>query len=81
MQFGDDPFQALQSALTAFVGEPIKGLPPFQGGIAGLMDTNLDNASSECRPLISMSFSSRRWLLDFFDWVIAWDHRQQLAHG
>src|SRR5215471_9787192 len=37
----DDPFPSLGAALARWRSEPVAGLPPFQGGIAGLFGYDL----------------------------------------
>ena len=43
-ELGIDPFAAVTGRLAEYSANPIAGLPPFQGGAAGLMSYELGHA-------------------------------------
>lgn len=64
---------ALQESLAPFHAEPISGLPPFQGGAAGLIGYEW-GAALRGVPL-QPELELPPMHLGLYDWVIAWDHR------
>ncbi len=74
-----DPLESLQRRLQSFETEPVAGLPPFQGGAAGLLSYDL-NRSWERLPLPrSDEFGLPALAVGIYDWVLAWDYEQQRA--
>ena len=72
--FGVDPFARLREWSQRFVSETVPGLPPFQGGAAGLLSYELGGAWEELpRPAIN-EFELPWLAVGLYDWVIAWDH-------
>ncbi len=71
------PFTTLrqwQKLLPDFNGEERNSLPPFCGGIAGLMSYELGHAFEHTpRPAID-DFKAPALLAGLFDWAIVWDH-------
>lgn len=71
------PFTTLrewQQCLPVFSNEEAAGLPPFCGGIAGLMSYELGHAFERIpRPAID-DFETPPLLAGLFDWAIVWDH-------
>ena len=43
-EFGRDPFVEIRKTFERFSTDPIEGLPPFQGGAAGLLSYELGHA-------------------------------------
>ena len=83
--FGVDPFERLRGWSLQFQAETVPGLPPFQGGVAGLLSYELGGAW-ECLPRPEVDEFELPWLaVGVYDWVIAWDHLQQrawvISHG
>ncbi len=83
--YGRDPFRDLRARLAEQRRDPIAGLPPFQGGAAGLASYEL-GACWERLP--QAEFDELRLpclVAGLYDWVLAWDHLQQrawiIAHG
>jgi para-aminobenzoate synthetase component 1 len=71
-----DPFAALAKYLPRFVIRPVRGLPPFQGGVAGLFGYGLCHHLERLpRPRFD-DFDVPDLALGFYDWVIAFDHAQ-----
>jgi para-aminobenzoate synthetase component 1 len=69
-----DPFRALQHCLSQWKSETIEGLPPFQGGAAGLFGYDLCHHIERLpRPAVD-EFQTPDMAVGFYDWVIAFDH-------
>jgi para-aminobenzoate synthetase component 1 len=78
-EFGVDPFRSLRTRLREFQSEPIEGLPPFQGGVVGLLGYELGTAFEKIPRVATDEFSVPDLAVGFYDWVLAWDHRQRRA--
>src|SRR5262249_38287914 len=66
-----DPFQALQHSLRQWQTETLPGLPPFQGGAAGLFGYDLCHHIERLpRPDLD-EFQTPDLAIGFYDWVIA----------
>jgi para-aminobenzoate synthetase component 1 len=71
---GPDPFAELKAKLARFPLETLAGLPPFQGGVAGLFGYGLQHAVERLpRPRFD-EFAAPDLAVGFYDWVIAFDH-------
>src|SRR4051812_37453292 len=69
-----DPFAELNRRLAAFPVPTLPGLPPFQGGVAGLFGYGLQHAVERIgRPRFD-EFRVPDLAVGAYDWVIAWDH-------
>src|SRR5213075_3175699 len=69
-----DPFAVLAERLARCRAEPIAGLPPFQGGAAGLFGYDLCHFLEKLpRPLWN-DLATPPLAVGFYDWVIAFDH-------
>lgn len=83
--FGADPFARLRGLLSEYRCEPIAGLPPFQGGLAGLFSYELGGAFERVPRATTDEFEIPHVAVGIYDWVIAWDHRQRrawvISHG
>jgi|HubBroStandDraft_6_1064221.scaffolds.fasta_scaffold23444_2 para-aminobenzoate synthetase component 1 len=77
--FGTDPFVRPRAILRECQSEPIEGLPPFQGGVAGLLSYELAGAFERIRPAATDEFELPDLAVGAYDWVICWDHRQRRA--
>ena len=73
-QFGYDPFTNSQAELERYRVDPIPGLPPFQGGIAGLLGYELGQSWERVPSAIQNEFRVPVMAIGLYDWVIAWDH-------
>ncbi|MDB5344598.1 MAG: pabB [Schlesneria sp.] len=77
--FGDDPFRLLESTLNPLANDSVEGLPPFQGGVAGLMGYELGQCFERVPTAADDEFQLPSLAAGLYDWVIAWDHHQQRA--
>jgi para-aminobenzoate synthetase component I len=69
-----DPFVVLAERLSRYRAEPLPGLPPFQGGAAGLFGYDLCHYLERLpRPRFD-EFEVPDLAVGFYDWVIAFDH-------
>lgn len=87
--YSSDPFASVRTMIARlndqFQLERLPDLPPFQGGVAGMLSYEL----GRCWERISRSGKDEFDLPDawfgIYDWVIAWDHQQDqawvIAHG
>lgn len=83
--FGESPFAEIAEAVERFTGETITGLPPFQGGAAGLLGYDLGQAFERLPPVERRGGDLPALAVGIYAWVIAWDHEQGrawlIAHG
>jgi len=69
-----DPFAVLAERLGRYRTEQLPGLPPFQGGAAGLFGYDLCHHLERLpRPRLD-EFEVPDLAVGFYDWVIAFDH-------
>ena len=73
--FGADPFRQLRSILPQERAYTLSGLPPFQGGIAGLLGYELGQCWERLPQSDVNEFEIPAAIFGLYDWVIAWDHR------
>jgi para-aminobenzoate synthetase component 1 len=71
---GTDPFVELRRELRRFAVEPAAGLPPFQGGAAGLLGYELGQAWERVPSAHWDEFRLPALAMGLYDWVLAWDH-------
>lgn len=69
-----DPFAELASKLKRYCMESVPGLPPFQGGAAGLFGYDLCRRLERLPPPRCDDFHVPELSVGFYDWVIAFDH-------
>ncbi len=74
VEFGINPFARLQEQLARFPVETAAGLPPFQGGAAGLISYEAGQAFERIGPAAYNEFQLPDLAIGLYDWVIAWDH-------
>jgi para-aminobenzoate synthetase component 1 len=74
-----DPLTALAEQLLRWRIEPIAGLPPFQGGAAGLFAYDLCHHIERLPRPLQDDFEVPDLAIGFYDWVIAFDLDQQRA--
>jgi para-aminobenzoate synthetase component I len=77
--YGCDPFEAIRRRLRHFEAEAVAGLPPFQGGAAGLFSYELGTAFERISRARHDEFRLPDLAVGLYDWVVAWDHREQRA--
>ena len=84
-RFGDDPFAALRPVLERCRCDTLPDLPPFQGGIAGLMGYELGRCFERVPAARDDEFQLPVLAAGLYDWVIAWDHSARrawlISHG
>ena len=72
----EDPFVHLASGLSTWATRPVPGLPPFQGGAAGLFGYDLCHHLERLpRPRFD-EFAAPDLCVGVYDWVVAFDHRR-----
>jgi para-aminobenzoate synthetase component 1 len=59
--------------------EPIPGLPPFQGGLAGLFGYGLGREFERVPPPRRDEFRVPDWCVGLYPWVVSFDHVQKRA--
>ncbi|MCX7420371.1 MAG: anthranilate synthase component I family protein [Planctomycetia bacterium] len=83
--FGVDPLERLRGWSQRFQAVKVPGLPPFQGGVAGLLSYELGSAWERLRRPAFDEFELPCLAVGVYDWVIAWDHLEQrawiISHG
>jgi para-aminobenzoate synthetase component 1 len=72
-----DPFAVLQRHLARFQAESIPGLPPFQGGVAGLFGYDLCHHIERLPRPRHDEFETPDLAVGLYDWVISFDHEQR----
>ena len=76
---GADALLQFERLMAGFSAEPMPGLPPFQGGAAGLFSYDLCRGLERLpRPAID-EFQAPALAVGFYDVVIAFDHVEQRA--
>lgn len=73
-RFGDDPFDELRHEWIRFPVETVAGLPPFQGGAAGLLGYELGQAWERIPSAKWDEFQLPVLAMGLYDWMLAWDH-------
>src|SRR5262245_20325385 len=69
-----DPFAVLAERLARFRAEPLPGLPPFQGGAAGLFGYDLCHHLERLPRPRHDDFAVPDLAVGLYDWVVAFDH-------
>ena len=77
--YGHDPFQTTRRWTQQFVAETVPGLPPFQGGVAGLLSYELGGCFERLPVARGDEFQLPAAVFGLYDWVIAWDHLERRA--
>lgn len=77
--YSADPFESFRDVYTQNFVESIPGLPPFQGGFAGLLSYELGQSWENFARASHDEFQLPDLAVGFYDWVIAWDHNQHRA--
>ncbi|WP_437227586.1 anthranilate synthase component I family protein [Planctomicrobium sp. SH661] len=83
--FGENPFARIAPVLSRFSASPIPGLPPFQGGAAGLLSYELGQCFERLPVAATDEFQIPAAVIGIYSWVLAWDHLQGrcwfIGHG
>jgi para-aminobenzoate synthetase component 1 len=74
-----DPFQILARELAACRRSTIPGLPPFQGGAAGLFSYDLCHWLESLPHYVRDELRCPDMAIGFYDQVVAWDHAANRA--
>ncbi|MHB1425079.1 MAG: aminodeoxychorismate synthase component I [Gemmataceae bacterium] len=74
-----DPFAVLDEQLKHWHVETVAGLPPFQGGAAGLFGYDLCHHIERLPRPSRDEFETPDLALGFYDWVVAFDRVQRRA--
>ncbi|MBA3318733.1 MAG: aminodeoxychorismate synthase component I [Gemmatimonadales bacterium] len=74
-----DALDVIRGMLQDARVDPAPGLPPFQGGAAGYIGYDYGAVLERVPPTRHDDLALHDVLLGFYDWVIAWDHRQERA--
>ncbi|MDA1016973.1 MAG: anthranilate synthase component I family protein, partial [Planctomycetota bacterium] len=72
---GMDPFEPVRRMLREHAAERLPGLPPFQGGAAGVLAYELGGCWERTLTASMDEFRTPVLAVGLFDWVLAWDHR------
>jgi para-aminobenzoate synthetase component 1 len=82
---GSDPFAEAKADLARLELAHVPDLPPFQGGIAGVMSYELNGCFERIETSARNDFEIPLFAAGLYDWVIAWDHETDrawiMAHG
>jgi para-aminobenzoate synthetase component 1 len=74
-----DPLSRLERQLAEFQTQTVAGLPPFQGGAAGLLAYDLNRAWERLPAPRRDEFELPALAVGLYDWVLAWDQEQDRA--
>lgn len=74
---GADPLAQLAELLNRFSTHTVPGLPPFQGGVAGLFSYDLNRRIERIAPPRCDEFAVPELAVGAYDWVLAFDHRDR----
>lgn len=74
-----DPLLKIQRQLQEFHAEQVPGIPPFQGGAAGMLSYDLNRAWERLPAPGCDEFRLPALAVGIYDWVLAWDHERQRA--
>ena len=74
-----EPLADVRKSLASFQIDPIPGLPPLQGGLAGLLSYDLNRSMESINVEQTDEFGLPLLAMGCYDTMIAWDHQQQRA--
>ncbi len=74
VEFGDDPFLEFRSAIQEFETSLLPQLPPFQGGLIGLLGYELGHCWERLPEVARDDFCTPAVAVGLYDWLICWDH-------
>ncbi|MCC7420277.1 MAG: aminodeoxychorismate synthase component I [Planctomycetaceae bacterium] len=72
--YGSDPFANSRKRLSQLSASHVPELPPFQGGVAGLLAYEAGRVWERLPPRQIDEFELPEFAAGIYDWVIAWDH-------
>jgi len=73
-KFGDNPFNELRAWQSRIEIPSGSELPPFCGGVAGLMSYEMGQAFEQLPQVATNEFRTPALMAGLFDWAIVWDH-------
>jgi para-aminobenzoate synthetase component 1 len=79
VEFGTNPLQEIQTRLHQFNVPAVPGLPPFQGGLAGLLGYGAGHIWERLPQPQFDEFQIPDIAVGLYDWVLAWDHHEHRA--
>ncbi len=74
-----NPFAGVRESLNTYQCQTIEGLPPMQGGWAGLLSYDLNGSFEKIPPTKFDEFTLPAIAFGCYDVVIAWDHQRGKA--
>jgi para-aminobenzoate synthetase component I len=74
-----DPLMTVAGRLARYRLKAIPGLPPFQGGAAGLFGYELCHHLERLPRVLVDEFAVPDLAVGLYDWVLSWDHEQNRA--
>jgi len=74
-----DPVAHVGALLEPFAAEPVAGIPPFQGGVAGYVGYDWGAQLERVPRTRYDDLAIPDVMLGLYDWVIAWDHQAERA--
>ena len=77
--YGRDPFATLRRRIADLRVESVPGLPPFQGGAAGLFSYDLGRYLERLPTPSRSTFQFPEMAVGLYDWVVAFDHSEERA--
>jgi len=77
--YGVDPFAELRPILQRCETDTVAGLPPFQGGAAGVLSYELGGCWERLPRAAHDELQIPDAWVGVYDWVIAWDHQADRA--
>jgi para-aminobenzoate synthetase component 1 len=80
VESGLDPFELVSERLLPWSAPEIDGLPPFQGGAAGIFGYGLSRWVEKLPRLARDEFETPDLVLGLYDWVLAFDHERGTCH-
>ena len=79
INYGDNPFEEIRARFTNYISPTVDGLPPFQGGAAGLLSYELGGAWERLPTSPFDEFEMPLLAVGIYDRVLAWDHVEDRA--
>ncbi|HID22159.1 MAG TPA: aminodeoxychorismate synthase component I, partial [Planctomycetaceae bacterium] len=73
-RFGLDPFGPIRARLRTMPVDSVPGLPPFQGGAAGILGYELGGCWEQLPRSRFDEFQLPVLAVGLYDWTLAWDH-------
>lgn len=74
-----DPLAAVRAFLAPFASASVPGLPPFQGGAAGILSYDWGLELERLPSPVYDDLALDDVVLGIYDWVLAWDHAASKA--